>query len=115
MKSLLLTFTLAMPLFIACGSAFAASDPTLETVIVRSGNMSVDCTPPSAVPGCAALHAQIRANFSPREIQVLFGARTATAESLTAYPHLAERYAAFMRGVDLAAYAKPGATPGAAK
>lgn len=106
MKSLLFAFSITTSLLAAGGSAFAADDTTLETIIVRSGNLSVDCTPPSAVPSCAALHAQIRANFSPREIQVLFGARTATAEALTAYPHLAERYHAFMRGIDVAAYTR---------
>ncbi|MFI4969023.1 MAG: hypothetical protein ACHP7D_02375 [Lysobacterales bacterium] len=100
--------SIAAALFAAYGGAIAA-DNTLETVIVHRGDLSVDCTPPSSVPSCAALHTKIRANFSPREIQVLFGARTATAEAPTAYPHLKERYDAFMSGVDVAALKKPGA------
>ena len=95
--------------FAVCGSALAA-DNTLETIVVHGSNQSVDCTPPSSVPGCAALHAKIRANFSPREIQLLFGARTATPEGMNAYPGLADRYAAFMRNVDVAALSNSAAT-----
>lgn len=115
MKSFLFALSIAAPLLAGCGSAIAAGDTTLETIIVHSGNMSVDCTPPSAIPSCAELHAKIRANFSPREIQMLFGAKTATPEMLTGDRHLEARYDAFMRGVDVAAYAKPSVAPDFAK
>ncbi len=114
MKRLLLALV-TTSLFAACGSAFAQSNATLEPVIVQNGNMSVDCTPPSSDRACEALHAQIRQNFSPREIGVLFGARTAYAESLTAFPRLVARYDALMREQGVAAYAKPRATSVAAK
>lgn len=114
MKSFLLALSIAAPLVAACGSAFAADTP-LETIIVHSGNLTLDCTPPSDIPSCADLHAKIRANFSPREIQILFGATTATPESLTGDPRLEARYDAFMRGVDVAAYAKRSVAPDAAK
>lgn len=114
MKRLLLAL-ITTSLFAACGSALAASDTTLEPIIIRSGNTVVDCTPPSAERACEPLHAQIRQNFSPREIGVLFGARTAYAESLTAFPRLVARYDAFMRDQGIAAYARPRATSVAAK
>lgn len=105
MMKILLPAMMAATLYGVGSMAGAAADKTLEPIIVHGPDRTVDCTPPSAVPGCAALHEKIRATFTPREIQVLFGARTATAEGLTEYPHLWQRYEAFMQNVDVDALA----------
>jgi hypothetical protein len=52
----------------------------------------IDCTPPNDSSDCAALHEQIRANFSPREIGMLFGARTSYPEYPTSYDRVKARY-----------------------
>jgi len=59
----------------------------------------VDCTPPSSSALCSALHAQIRSQFSLREIGMLFGARTSYPEAQTAYDGLHVRYRNLLREV----------------
>jgi hypothetical protein len=50
--------------------------------IVVSGEVAA-CRPPSAAPACGDFHRFIRANFSSREISMLFGNRTSYPEYLT--------------------------------
>ncbi|HEU4664870.1 MAG TPA: hypothetical protein VFS55_12655 [Dokdonella sp.] len=82
----------------ACDSALAGSaQRPLEAVTVRS--QQLDCTPPSSLAACSALHARIRLQFSPREIGMLFGARTSYPEASTTYERVSLRYAALVREV----------------
>ncbi len=82
----------------ACDSALAGnSQRQLEAVTVQS--QQVDCTPPSSSALCSALHAQIRLHFSPREIGMLFGARTSYPETSTTYERVNLRYASLVREV----------------
>ncbi|WP_395682329.1 hypothetical protein [Dokdonella sp.] len=81
-----------------CSSAGAANaQRELEAVTVQSRH--VDCTPPSASALCSALHAQIRSQFTLREIGMLFGARTSYPEAQTAYEGLNARYGNLVREV----------------
>jgi len=87
------TLTAAM-----CASAIAGSNQReLEPITVQS--RQVDCTPPSSSTLCSALHAQIRSQFSLREIGMLFGARTSYPEAQTAYDGLHVRYRNLLREV----------------
>lgn len=51
------------------------------------------CLPPSGLAACAAWHQVIRANFSSREIGILFGTATSYPEYATAYSRIKSRYA----------------------
>jgi hypothetical protein len=53
---------------------------------------TVDCTPPNDSAVCSAWHEEIRRNFTPREIAMLFGARTAFSEYRTSYDKVQARY-----------------------
>jgi hypothetical protein len=81
----------------ACDSALAGNQRQLEAVTVQS--QPIDCTPPSSSTLCSALHAQIRLHFSPREIGMLFGARTSYPEASTTYERANLRYVALVREV----------------
>ncbi|MBA8884059.1 hypothetical protein [Dokdonella fugitiva] len=82
----------------ACGNALAANaQRQLEAVTVQSPH--VDCTPPSSSALCSALHARIRLHFSPREIGMLFGARTSYPEASTTYERVNLRYAELVREI----------------
>ncbi|MGN6518802.1 MAG: hypothetical protein ACTHK2_05175 [Dokdonella sp.] len=91
----------------ACDSALAGnSQRQLEAVTVQS--QQVDCTPPSSSALCAALHAQIRLHFSPREIGMLFRARTSYPEASTTFERVNLRYALLVREI-AAEFHGPGA------
>jgi hypothetical protein len=64
------------------GSAVAGSQRDLPPVHV-SAAASLSCEPPSDAIACESFHQWIRANFSQREIGMLFGARTNYPENLT--------------------------------
>jgi hypothetical protein len=56
------------------------------------------CTPPADAPACENFHRWIRANFSQREIGMLFGMRTSYPEYLTGgIDQLTRRYQARLR------------------
>lgn len=52
-----------------------------------------NCMPPSDLVACTAWHQVIRANFSPREIGILFGTATSYPEYATAHARIKTRYA----------------------
>jgi len=89
----------AIVLCLAAGYV-SAGEETLATVSVNGE--SIDCTPPNGSAACAKLHGLIRANFSAREIAMLFGSATAQPASLTSYSRVQERYARFLRDADAA-------------
>lgn len=59
-----------------------------------------DCTPPSDLRICTALHQQIRKEFTRDEIGMLFGAATAYPEYLTSYSRVIEHYRKFLQDLD---------------
>ncbi len=98
MKRTLFAIVIATGLAAVAGAACAAEQQPLATVNVQdSTRRSIDCTPPNDSSDCAALHAQIRANFTPSEITMLFGAATSSPEYPTAYARVDARYKAFLR------------------
>jgi hypothetical protein len=70
--------------FTGIAGVAAAADNTREALppVVVSGEVAA-CRPPSAAPACGNFHRFIRANFSSREISMLFGNRTSYPEYLT--------------------------------
>ncbi|HSC09989.1 MAG TPA: hypothetical protein VLC97_03365 [Rhodanobacteraceae bacterium] len=56
------------------------------------GKVDAACAPPSDLVACAAWHQVIRANFSPREIGILFGTATSYPEYATSYARIKNRY-----------------------
>lgn len=55
--------------------------------------LDANCMPPSDLVACTAWHQVIRANFSPREIGILFGTATSYPEYATSYARIKNRYA----------------------
>ena len=75
--------TIAIMLAGLAGVASAAGQgKVMPEVNVQAAEIS-GCTPPSDAPACTEFHRWIRANFSEREIGMLFGASTAYPEYLT--------------------------------
>ena len=54
--------------------------------------LDMSCVPPSDLVACTAWHQVIRANFSPREIGILFGTATSYPEYATSYARIKNRY-----------------------
>lgn len=79
------------PVTVSSAPARAAAAPS---------KLTTDCTPPNSVQQCAAFHAEIRRNFSSREIGMLFGAATAYPEYRTSYSFVRSRYDNFTREYD---------------
>ncbi len=94
MKRTVVLSTIAMGLTVVANIALAAgTEQSLATVAVKDGSKrAIDCTPPNASSECAALHAQIRANFTPSEINLLFGSATSSKEYATSYASVKLRY-----------------------
>lgn len=87
---------LVLALCAASGYVAAQDDETTLAPVIVEGvdgyRIVQDCTPPAAAPECTGFHALIRANFSEREIGMLFGAATAYPEYRTSYSSVKERY-----------------------
>lgn len=81
------------------GVAAAGHGNTMQPVTV-SGSAIAQCVPPNDNGGaaCEGFHRLIRAHFTPREIGMLFGNRTAYPEYLTGgIDRLQRRYEAFVQ------------------
>lgn len=59
---------------------------------VQVQGSAIDCTPPNDSAVCSAWHAEIRRNFAPREIGMLFGARTSYPSYNASFDRLQVRY-----------------------
>ena len=82
------------------GIASAAGQTSSMPPIVVSGSPISGCTPPNDTSGhaCDAFNQMLRANFSPREIGMLFGARTSYPESVSGgIDRLERRYGQVVR------------------
>lgn len=77
-------------LALALAGTAGAAERQLEAVKVNSS--SANCTPPSDSQMCSAWHAEIRRNFTNREIGMLFGAATSYPEYKTSYSRVKDRY-----------------------
>ncbi len=98
MKRTLLTAIFGSIICAATGIACAGTAPAASPAkTADASRRALDCTPPNDSSDCAALHAQIRATFTPSEITMLFGAATSSPEYPTAYTRVEARYQAFLR------------------
>jgi hypothetical protein len=61
-------------------------------VEMARGKLDAACAPPSDLVSCTAWHRVIRANFSAREIGILFGIATSYPEYATTYARIKGRY-----------------------
>ena len=84
MKTKTISLFFAIGLAAASGIAGAADQQPLATVNVQDGSRhTLDCTPPNDSADCAALPAQLHANFSPIEMNMLFGVATTSQQEPT--------------------------------
>lgn len=92
--------TIAIILAGTAGAAFAAShDKVMPQINVQAAGTSA-CTPPNDTTGhaCDAYDAFVRANFSEREIGMLFGYQTSYPQSLSGgIDRLHKRYGALLQ------------------
>lgn len=82
------------------GTAYAAGQSNSLSPIVVPGAPVAECTPPNDTTGhaCDAFNQMLRANFSPREIGMLFGASTPYPEYVTGgVDRLQRRYQAVVQ------------------
>ncbi|HEX7368897.1 MAG TPA: hypothetical protein VF284_01275 [Rhodanobacteraceae bacterium] len=97
MKLYALTFAIVAASL--AGNAFAQGSTQQMPPVAVSGMDISGCTPPADAPACGAFHQAIRANFSRREIGMLFGSRTNYPEGRTGgIDQLQRRYNAWLRG-----------------
>ncbi len=93
----LLATTIAIAIAGSTGAAVAGDGQTMAPVYVSAADVAA-CTPPNSAAVCAGLHNMIRANFSARELGMLFGASTPYPEYLTGgVDRLQARYHALVR------------------
>lgn len=92
--------SIAIALAVVVGIASAAGQgKVMPPVTVSSAGISA-CTPPNDTTGhaCDAFNQMLRANFTPREIGMLFGYQTSYPESLTGgIARLQRRYQAVVQ------------------
>jgi len=94
---------IAISLCAATGYLAAQEPPTLETVIAEPSTRiltPINCTPPADAPACADFHALLRANFTERELGMLFGAAAAHPEYMSSYDRTRDRYAMLVRDIE---------------
>ena len=79
------TISIAIALASIAGVASAAGQNTVMQGITVSAAPVSECVPPNdaTAHACDAFNQLVRANFSPREIGMLFGYQTSYPESLT--------------------------------
>ncbi|CAM5227872.1 hypothetical protein [Rhodanobacter lindaniclasticus] len=81
MKLQMLTIAIVSSCFAAAAVA-RDHQPMLPSVVVTAKSIQA-CTPPAYAPSCEGFHRLIRANFSDREIRMLFGHSSTFPEYLT--------------------------------
>jgi hypothetical protein len=89
---------LAIGLCVAASCAWA-QDEVFAPIVVERGNadrLVVDCSPPNGDEDCAYYHELIRRNFTPEEINMLFGSATASLQYRTGYDRARRHYAWFL-------------------
>jgi len=76
------------------GVSMQGDELQIAPSMVESAPNEVDanCAPPSDLVACTTWHQVIRANFSPREIGMLFGTATSYPEYATSYARIKSRY-----------------------
>lgn len=73
-------------------AAGSAANDLQVAASVAANDLDGVCTPPSDYSACAEWHKVIRANFSTREIGILFGTATSYPEFATSYSRIKSRY-----------------------
>jgi len=90
---------------LAIGANVSAQEPSmLRAVTVARPSpyfmrALINCTPPTTEPVCERFHWMLRANFTKRELGMLFGPSTAYLEYRASYDRVKARYAALLRNV----------------
>jgi hypothetical protein len=74
---------ISLAIILAGFAGSAVASPRDLPPVQVSAAPSLSCEPPSDATACESFHQWIRANFSQREIGMLFGARTNYPENLT--------------------------------
>jgi hypothetical protein len=74
--------------------------PAVSATRSAAPKLTLDCAPPNSAQACAAFHAEIRRNFTQREIGMLFGGATSYPEYRTSYSRVVARYDNFARSYD---------------
>ena len=106
------TISIAIALAGSAGAAAAAQSVATMPPVNVSGAAITQCLPPNDTPGhaCDDFNQLIRANFTPREIGMLFGYQTSYPEFLTGgIDRLQRRYQAVIQQY-LAAHQPSAAT-----
>lgn len=100
---------LGVALALLAGSALAAGRAPLASAPVLPQVNVAACVPPTDAPQCAEFHRALRANFSQRELGMLFGASSVYPEYRTGgIEHLRKRLDAMIQQY-VAAHAGTGA------
>lgn len=66
-----------------------------------------ECTPPTSLASCADVNREIRENFTPRQIGMLFGASTSYPEYFTVDDRLLAKYSEFLHDVGVENFSSP--------
>lgn len=82
MKLHVTAIAIAIAALSASAAAAAGNQQSLPPLQIVASDIS-GCAPPADAPRCDNLHRWIRANFSEREIGMLFGNRSSYPEYLT--------------------------------
>lgn len=97
MKLSAITIATAIAVAGFAGTAAAANQQSLPPLQVSAARAS-GCEPPADAPACGDFHRWIRANFSEREIGMLFGNRSSYPEYLSGgIATLKKRYQVLVR------------------
>lgn len=108
------TVSFAIALVVTAGTAAAAGQNQVLEPIVVHGGVAALCTPPNGATGhvCDGYDQLVRANFTSREIGMLFGYQTSYPENLTGgIDRVRQRYDALVqRYLTAQATVKSGAT-----
>lgn len=88
------SIAISASLLCAAGLANAAGNQLGTVSVQGTTKMAAACTPPDSRAVCSAWHEEIRRTFTPREIGMLFGARTSYPNYGASYDRLQARYSA---------------------
>ena len=111
MKLSAISIAIVLAGFAGVAAAAGQGKIVMPAITVSSAPLS-ECLPPNGNTGhaCDAFNQMVRANFSPREIGMLFGYQTSYPESLTGgTDRLQKRYQAVLQQYVAAQQAATGA------
>ncbi|MBS0570267.1 MAG: hypothetical protein JSS28_06655 [Proteobacteria bacterium] len=86
------SIAIAVGMLATTSLAGAAGNQLTPVKVEGSTQLAAACTPPNDSAICSAWHAVVRANFTPREIGMLFGARTSYPNYGASFDRIQARY-----------------------